>query len=77
MDFEKQLVLGKHFIIGTVEVNRYYKYNKFFYVNLLLTLSAKKIPPYIIIKRDHNGTFKVDGFVHQIVHFLAEKFSFT
>ncbi|KAI9556675.1 hypothetical protein GHT06_016465 [Daphnia sinensis] len=55
MDFEKDIVWGKHFIIGTVE-----------------------IPPYIIIKRDNNGTLlQVDGFVHQIVQFLANKFKFT
>ncbi|XP_045031488.1 glutamate [NMDA] receptor subunit 1 isoform X3 [Daphnia magna] len=55
MSFEKDLVLGRHFLIGTVE-----------------------IPPYIIIKRDHNGTLlQVDGFVHQIVQFLAKKFQFT
>jgi hypothetical protein len=74
---DKDIIQGRHFRIGTIHV----KIFGFLLLNDAYTSDGFYIPhqdpPYIIIERTGRNISHANGFVHQIVAWLAEKHQFT
>jgi hypothetical protein len=72
---DNEIIQGRHFRIGTIHVRNF----GFPLLNdvTLCWFLPPQAPPYIIIEHTGRNISHVDGFVHQIVAWLAEKHQFT